>query len=89
MMRVYMTSGVVKGGARGGDRPPPPIVFKSILTKSLNPCRSWGGGTRNKIQTQSTVLPSKYGIIHLTFVQIIKNIECADHPSLSQAKCNI
>ena len=48
-----------------------------------------GRGTRNKIQTQSTVLPLKYGIIHLTFVQIIKIIERTDHPSLSQAKCNI
>ena len=84
-------SGVVKGGRRGGAIAPP-IVFKTILTKSLNPCRSWGwggGGTRSKIQTQNTVLPLKYGIIHLTFVQIIKNIECADHPSLCQAKCNI
>ena len=41
-----------------------------------------GGSTRNKTQTQTTVLPLQYGIIHLTFVQIIKNIECADHPSL-------
>ena len=55
-------SGVVKGG-RGGVTAPP-IVFKTILTKSLNPCRSWGGGgggTCKKIQTQSIVLPLKYG----------------------------
>ena len=35
-------SGVVKGGE--GGRSPPPTASKTIFEKSLNPCRSVGGG---------------------------------------------
>ena len=46
-------SGVVKGG-RGGAIAPP-TASKTIFEKSLNPCRSvgGGGGTCNKNQNQS------------------------------------
>ena len=46
-----LVSGVVKGG-RGGAIAPP-TASKTIFEKSLNPCRSVGGGTCNKNQNQS------------------------------------